>query len=126
MVTMKSTEIEGADPVESDGGGGGRVMRPCDIPIYGFPHEQRQRTDDTKEDKLQGTVRSGVKTARLALREVMGPLGEVYETGKIRSASAYEQGTFINDVRTNLFHQMPSPLPTFQHVMTVSSNLPSP
>ena len=76
-------------------------MRPCDIPIYGFPGEQRQRTDNAKEDNVQGAVRSGVRTARLALKEAVGPLGEIYETGKVRSASVYEQGTFINDVRTN-------------------------
>ena len=79
-------------------------MRPCDIPIYGFPDEQRTTTVDAKESEQEykvGAVRSGVRTARLALREAVGPLGEVYETGKVRSASAYEQGTFIHDVRTN-------------------------
>ena len=99
MVTMKSgsATIEGANPGKPDGDGG-RVMRPCDIPIYGFPDEQRTTSVDAKESEQEykvGAVRSGVRTVRLALREAVGPLGEVYETGKVRSASAYQQGPSV-------------------------------
>ena len=42
---MSATTAPGdANPKESGGGGGGgRVMKPCEIPIYGFPREQKQR-----------------------------------------------------------------------------------
>ena len=46
---MSATAATGdANPKESGGGGGGgggggRVMKPCEIPIYGFPREQKQR-----------------------------------------------------------------------------------
>ena len=43
---MSATAATGdANPKESGGGGGGggRVMKPCEIPIYGFPRDQKQR-----------------------------------------------------------------------------------
>jgi len=84
---------------------GGRVMKPCDIPIYGFPDEQKQQTAAKSEsepaaaaEQATGALRSGIKTARLAVQEVVGPLRafeesakNIYQTGKAHSASTYDQ-----------------------------------
>ncbi|XP_059086673.1 uncharacterized protein LOC131883254 [Tigriopus californicus] len=72
----------------------GRILKPVDIPIYGFPETPKPQLKVVESEP--GWIKSAFTAIRLSLREVTGPLGDVqdkvnhiYETGVAHSKGAY-------------------------------------
>eukprot|EP00095_Tigriopus_kingsejongensis_P004398 maker-scaffold93_size381549-snap-gene-1.18 protein:Tk04398 transcript:maker-scaffold93_size381549-snap-gene-1.18-mRNA-1 annotation:"apolipoprotein o-like" len=71
-----------------------KIMKPVDIPIYGFPSSPSSQVAPQEP----GMIQSAFATMRESLKEVTGPLAEVrdqahhiYQTGVAHTQSSYSQ-----------------------------------